>query len=171
MKKLLALSALVLSGFFCSAQTNTNAPVITGPITNVFNFLGQGSNFMSAAYGIVSTDGEKTGAGVALAYKINDWIAPVIRIDYYDREIWMPSGSLQFQAPITISGKVTVTPFAFGGVATPLNQDSSNHASVEGIFGIGAAVSLGRRFSIVADIEKWTGFEAEQLRFGVVYKF
>jgi hypothetical protein len=172
MKKLLSIIAIVSACFFCSAQTNdtgTNAPIFGGPITNIFNFIGSGSNFMTAAYGIVSADGEKTGGGLALAYKINDYVAPVLRVDYYDREIWMPSGSLQLQLPLTISSKVRVTPFVFAGVATPLNSETDR--PVEGIFGLGAAVGLTSKISLVADVEVWTGFESEQLRFGVLYKF
>jgi len=125
---------------------------------------------MVAPYGIISSDGEKYGGGIALAYRLTDFVVPVLRIDYYDQEIWMPSASIQLQAPITLSGKVRVTPFAFAGVATPLS-DPEHDRPVEGIFGVGAAVGLSKHFSLVADVEVWTGFEAEQIRFGVVYKF
>lgn len=181
MKKFIIITAIALASFFARGEnTNlpplppagaTNSPIISGPVTNLFNFLATGSNWITAAYGIASTDGERYGGGVALAYKVTDFFLPVIRLDYYDHRVWMPSGSLQLQVPITIKGKVRVTPFFFGGVATPLNSELDNNGEIEGIFGAGLAVGVTSKVSVVADVEKWTGFDAEQIRFGLAYKF
>ena len=148
----------------------TNAPVISGPVTKIFDFIGTGSNWMTAVYGIASSDGDMFGGGIALAYKLSDFAAPVLRLDYYDGRVWMPSGSLQLQAPIIFGGKVKFTPFVFGGIATPLGGTDQD-GDVVGIFGLGAALSLTKKVSLVGDVEKWTGFDAEQIRFGLLYKF
>lgn len=181
MKKFLLIAVITLAGFFARGQntnqpplpptsTNLPAPVISGPITNLFNFLATGSNWITVGYGIVSSDGEKYGGGIALAYKVTDFFLPVIRMDYYDNEIWLPSGSLQLQLPITISGKVRITPFLFGGIATPLNSEDRD-GEIVGIFGIGAAIGISKHLSVIADVEAWTGFDAEQIRFGLAYRF
>lgn len=174
MKRLLLIAALIATSFLASAQEETgttNSPIISGPVTRIFDFLGTGSNWMVATYGIASTDAKNFGGGIALAYKISDFAAPVLRLDYYAGRVWMPSGSLQLQAPFVLSGKVKVTPFLFAGIATPLNSTADDNGDVEGIFGIGAAISLTKRVSLVGDIEKWTHFDAKQIRFGVLYKF
>jgi hypothetical protein len=163
--------ALVAPAPAATVDSGTNSPIISGPVTKLFEFLGQGSNWIVATYGIMSSDMEKFGGGVALAYKVTDFIAPVLRLDYYDETVWMPSGSLQLQAPFVISGKVRITPFIFGGVATPLSGKGGENGEVEGIFGVGLSASLSDRISLVADIEKWTNFESEQIRFGFLYKF
>lgn len=182
MKKILLIAAVTLAAFFTHGQstnqpplpptttTNLPAPILSGPVTNLFNFLATGSNWIAVGYGIVSSDGEKYGGGIALAYKVTEFFLPVVRMDYYDNEIWLPSGSLQLQLPITISGKVRVTPFLFGGIATPLNSED-RAGEIVGIFGIGAAVGISKHLSVIADVEAWTGFEAEQIRFGLAYKF
>jgi hypothetical protein len=154
-----------------AAATNAAATdLFGGPITNVWNFLAQGSNFMIAPYGIVSTDG-KTGGGLAIAYKLSDFVVPTMRLDYYDHEVWMPSASLQLQAPLTLAGKLTVIPFAFSGIATAVAGRGAENGTVVGIFGAGGAVRLSTTVDLVADYEHWTGFKGDQIRFGVLFKF
>lgn len=172
MKNLLLVSVLALATFTASAQTDTNAPV-SNPIIDspVFGFLSHGSNFMVAPYGIVNTTDGKYGGGVALAYKINDFVAPMMRVDYYDGTVWMPSASLQLQASITLFGKFTVVPFAFSGIGTPIAGKGKDNGTAVGIFGAGLAARVSTHFDLVADVEKWSGFNGQQIRFGVLYKF
>lgn len=173
---ILLLGALTLSTPAINAQTaDTNAPpdtgsIIGGPASSLLDFLGTGSNWMIAPYGIVSTD-QKFGGGVAVGYKISNFVVPTMRLDYFDGQVWMPSASLQLQAPLTILGKVTVVPFAFGGLATPIAGKGASNGSAVGIFGAGAAVRISSKFDIVADYEKWSGFKGAQMRFGILYKF
>jgi hypothetical protein len=175
MNKILTLSAIILAlALPATAQTNdtsTNATaLIGGPATTLLNFLGTGSNWFAAPYGIVGTD-SKFGGGVAVGYKISEFVVPVMRLDYYDSTVWMPSASLQLQAPLTIMGKFTLIPFAFAGLATPIAGKGADNGSAVGIFGAGAAVRISSRFDIVADVEKWSGFKGEQIRAGVLWKF
>lgn len=156
------------------AQTETNTPpgVISGPGAEVLSFLGTASNLMVVPFGTYSTDnGGKFGGGIALAYKASDFVCPMLRFDYLDKQITMPSAALQLQLPVTIAGKITVIPFAFSGVATPISGKGNDNGAVSGMFGAGAAVRISSRFDLVGDIEKWTGFKGQQYRFGVLYKF
>lgn len=160
-----------------NAQTNnvdTNNPVTLPPeASKIIDFVGSSSNLMVAAYGIAATDFKTFGGGIALAYKLSDMIVPTIRLDYYDRELWMPSASLQLQTPIKLFNKVTMIPFAFAGVAEALGGSSSgvSSGSVVGIFGVGGAIQLSSKWDFVMDYEKWTGFDKDQIRSGFLYKF
>lgn len=186
---LLILALLTLPAF---AQTNSTSGnlnsaagtnLITGPATQVIDFLTQGSNYMIAPYGIITTDG-KVGAGIGIGYKVSDFVVPTLRIDALTDQpvsghqsgpqgvtVWMPSASLQLQAPLTIMGKVTVIPFAFAGIATPVAGKGANNGTPVGIFGAGMAERLGTHWDLIQDFEVWSGFSGNQIRLGVVYKF
>jgi hypothetical protein len=168
--KMIAVLAVMLcvTGF---SQTNTDPPsLLSGPAIDAISFLSTGSNWMVAPYGIISADAKKFGGGIGIGYHVSDFVVPTMRLDYYDGRIWMPSGSLQIQAPITIS-KLTVIPFGFTGIATPLTGKASADGSPVGIFGIGGAVRIGTRWDVIADYEYWTGFPQKQIRLGAVFKF
>jgi hypothetical protein len=150
--------------------TNGN-PFLSGPVVTALEFLSQGSNWMTAAYGTMNDKATKFGGGVAVGYKVNDFLAPTLRLDYYDGRIFMPSASLQLQVPIKLLGKLTVIPFAISGIATPIAGKGSSDGSAVGIFGAGAAVQLSTKFDLIADAEKWTGFDGYQFRFGALYKW
>jgi len=177
MKKLLLIIGLIsfIGNVSINAQQTTNTDVsLPREATQWISFASTASsNIMAAAYGIAATDFKTFGGGIALAYKLDDMIVPTLRLDYYDRELWMPSASLQLQTPLTLFGKVTVIPFGFAGVAEALGGSSSGVSSgtVVGIFGLGGALRVSSKWDIVADYEKWTGFTKDQIRFGVLYKF
>src|SRR5262245_13772186 len=138
MKKLLAVIGLCAT--LVSAKAGT-----WDTLTNALPFLENGSNFMAAVYGISSEKFDKFGAGVALGYLVTPNVVTVARLDYYDGQIWMPSGSLQLQLPVKV-GSVELVPFGFSGIATPV---SGKAPSAVGIFGIGAAVRIGKHFDII----------------------
>lgn len=177
MKKLVSLLSVALIAITINAQTNV--PVIASPILDAFNFLSTpSSNWMLAAYGI-NTEQGKDGFGIGAIYKVSDTFGAVLRLDRIGNDTFMPSGNFQVQVPVTIMGKVTVTPFAFTGIATPIN-DSGNHDGVIGIFGVGsairvpAAIKSASRFipdDVVYDYEKWTSYAGGQHRFGFLWKF
>jgi hypothetical protein len=158
-----------------NAQTTTNPPPSTtglgSSVDAVVSFLSKGSNWMVAPYGIYDTGSKSGGAGIGIGYKLSDFVVPVMRLDYIDSHVWMPSGSLQLQVPVTFAQKVTVTPFAFTGIATPVGGTAANNGSVVGIFGLGGAIKLSTHFDLIADYEKWTGFKGNQIRAGFVFKF
>lgn len=165
---LLCVFALKLPAQSTNDPTN---PFLSGPVTKAIEFLSTGSNWMAVAYGTTSDKFDKFGGGVALAYKASDFLAPTLRLDYYDGRIWMPSASLQLQAPLTLFGKVTLIPFAISGIATPISGKGSDNGTAVGIFGAGLAARLTTHFDLIADAEKWTGFNGYQIRFGALYKF
>lgn len=192
--KSLLLAAALATACAGNAQTNTTGldtngpvPTISGPLTDVFKFLGKGSNWIVAPYGIIADSNAGStkrdfGAGIALGYRLNDYVVPTLRLDWLKSQLWMPSADLQLQAPVTLFGKVTVVPFGFTGIATPVSGQGANNGSVVGLFGAGAALRLDflgsgafwKHTDVVADYELWTGggFDnSKQVRFGLAYKF
>jgi hypothetical protein len=161
----------VTNNSYINLDLGTNGmPFLSGPVTKVFEFLGQGSNYMIAPYGIVTSAG-KCGGGIAVGYKVSEFVVPMLRADYLDGTLFMPSASLQLQAPITLTGKFTTIPFAFAGIATPLAGKGIDNGTAVGIFGAGMAARVSTHCDIVFDVEKWSGFSGQQYRFGVLYKF
>jgi hypothetical protein len=110
---------------------------------------------------------------------VNDFVVPTVRLDYLDGELWMPSASLQLQAPVKLFGRMTLIPFGFGGIATPITGKGSDNGTAVGIYGIGGAIRLDflggntsrwKPLDIIFDCEKWTGFPSQQYRLGFVWK-
>lgn len=158
-------------------QTNdppasTNLPPTIPEIPGrILDFLSAtASNWYVAPYGIYSSDTETFGAGIGVGYAITPNVVTVMRMDYLNDEIWMPSGSVQLQAPILLMGKVQVTPFAFGGIATPLSGRGDDNRTAAGIAGAGMATRF-KRVGLIYDIEYWSNFSGPQHRFGLFWKF
>jgi hypothetical protein len=155
----------------------TNAPVIAGPGWDAFQFLTSGaSNWMVAAYGIWDSGSEQAGFGLGAGYRVNDFIVPTMRLDFLPTaeggtEIWMPSASIQLQAPVRLMGKLDLVPFGFAGIATCVSGRDEDNGAPVGIFGLGGAVRIGRHFDVIGDYEIWSGFAGSQYRLGVLYKF
>lgn len=165
---LLAVS-LTLAAFNVKAQTNP--PIITGPGTEIIKFLSSGTNWMISTYGIYDTGTKRGGGGIAVLKDVTDYIAVGIRVDYLNKNFWMPQADFQLQAPFQLFGKVTVIPFAFTGIATPLGgRGSENHTPI-GIVGIGAAIRIYKGLDAVTSYEKWNTMDGNQIRLGVLYKF
>lgn len=166
MKKLLSLAIIGIS-LICKAQTNTDIPSWYGEL---WDTLGH-TNLMVAPYGIWwhGDKIDKFGGGIGLLYKLSDYTAAGMRLDYIDKQVFMPSGQFQLQVPVSISANVKAIPFAFTGVAVPLQYQNAGNAI--GIFGIGAAIQVSSHVDIVFDYEKWSNFNGNQLRFGFLYKF
>lgn len=88
----------------------------------------------------------------------------------------MPSAQVQFQAPLVIGGKLTVTPLAFTGAATPISGRGAENGTLVGIFGAGMSLRLyesstGAKLSLFGAVAKWTGFRGEQIYGGIAYRF
>ena len=170
----LILQLILLLGLTARAQNETN--IDTTAFNEVLNFLGQGSNWIVAPYGIYANSKDlknHAGGGLAVAYKLSDFVVPALRIDYVGSEFWMPSGSLQLQLPIhpTSSTNFAIIPFTFGGIATPLSGGGSANHDAVGILGVGAAVRITAHLDILADVERWTAYSGQQYRFGFAWKF
>ncbi len=177
MVSLIALLALATSAF---AQTNTNN-VIPPPPVQAFNaaltFIASSSNLMIAPYGIYSSGTHGGGAGLALAYRINDYVAPVLRFETLNHQFYQGSFSTQVGLPITIASNWTIVPFGLGGLALPIGGAGGKDGTIQGIAGIGVALRLdflgafGKHLDLITDWEKWSTIPGDQYRFGFMYKF
>ena len=117
--------------------------------------------------------------GIGAAYKVSENFGAVLRLDRIGNDTFMPSGNFQIQVPVTLMGKVTLVPFAFTGIATPINN-TAGHDGVVGMYGIGAAFRLPQaikgksRFlpdDVIYDYERWSSYSGGQHRIGFLWKF
>jgi hypothetical protein len=176
-RSVLIAIACALAVIKSSAQTNV--PVIASPVIDAFNFLSTpSSNWMLATYGVF-TKSEGGGVGVGALYKVSENFGAVMRLDRIGNDTYLPSGNFQVQVPVTLMGKFTLVPFAFTGMATPINAQPG-HDGVIGIFGIGAAIRIPESIKgksqfipddVVYDYERWTSYEGMQHRIGFLWKF
>lgn len=181
MKKFIALFTLVAALTLPAGAQVTNQPPITnilsGPIVDAIDFVGQGSNWFAVPFGMVSTDNKQWGGGLALGYKLSDFVVPLMRIqgiedvDKHSFNIWMPSLTVQLQAPIVLFGKVTAIPLLYGGAGIPISGAGSINGDPVGILGAGLALKLSKKWDLVGTYEHWTNFKANQILFGPLYKF
>lgn len=178
MKKILIQTLLALATVTaCLAQIDT-PPVpppspLGEPVDKVLGFLSQGSNFIIAPYGIWDSGKSRGGAGIGIGYHLSDFVVPNLRLDWLDHQLYMPSGSMQVQLPIYLKkdGSFKLTPFVLTGIATPLGGKQNDNGAAVGIFGIGTSLQISKRFGLIYDIEKWSGFAGNQHRFGFHYRF
>ena len=126
------------------------------------------SSWLVVPFGIWST-ANHYGAGVAVLYELTPNIVAGGRLDYLNGAVWMPSMSLQLQAPLRLSKGLTLVPFTFTGAAVPLGGTGSGNATA--LLGAGLAVRLGSRVDVVMDVERWTGMDGMQIRAGIIWKF
>lgn len=165
------LAFIVSIASLCSAQAQTNAWY-----SDLVQFLGSGSNWMVAPYGIYDTGSKTGGAGAAALYEVTENIGTGIRVDAIGNgsgapTVWMPSFNFQLQVPVKLFNKVTLVPFALSGVATPIAGKGADNKTVVGLFGAGAALKMTDTWYLLGDYEKWTGFDGNQLRLGFLYRF
>ncbi len=141
---------LLLSvGLAANAQQATNTP--PDVIHAWSDFLGSATtNIIIIPYGIASTDFKKFGGGLAVGYELSPNVVPFLRIEDYNGDFFMPSGTVQLQVPFHL-GSLTLIPLAYTGVAVPLGKHSSD--PVVGIVGTGAALRLGKSFDFLASYE------------------
>jgi len=154
-------------------ETSTNQPPTLPEIPGiVLSFLSNtASNWYVAPYGIYCNDTESFGAGIGIGYAINPNVVTVMRMDYVNGDIWLPSGSVQLQAPILLMGKIQATPFGFGGIATPISGRGKDNTTAVGIAGAGLGIRFNEHAGVVYDVEYWSSFSGPQHRFGVFWKF
>src|ERR1035437_2945897 len=157
-------------------QTNiSGTPFLSGPLTELLSTLSTATNWGVAGFGIYMPGGgghkAAYGAGSLFLYNINPYIAAGVGIDWLDNHTTMPSGQLQFQAPLYLGGAngVRFTPFAFTGVATPVSGMGDNNGSLVGLFGAGLSVKIYGGFQGFYAIEKRTGQAAMWNLIGFAY--
>ena len=173
MKKLL-LSAITGLACLCASaavNTNTTPPTLEGPGIIALNFLTQGTNWSIAPYGLYDTHTKMGGAGLAALYSVTEVFSAGMGLDYINDEIWMPSGNVQLGLPMTIMGKVKVTPLAYTGLSTSISGRGDRNGDAVGIFGAGMGAGVYKHLSVFAAWEKRSTFEGELVRFGLSWKF
>jgi len=164
------LSIVALLALPAVAQTNDN-----NFLTGVENFFNNGSNWVSAVYGIYVPKLKTAGEGAAFGYKITDNIVSVLRVDCFNNlhsengGAWLPSGQMQLQVPIHLTSATTLTFFGFGGLAVPLSGMGDANRQTTGIFGTGGDISISQHLRVIADWETWNA--QQQVRFGFCWKF
>jgi hypothetical protein len=149
----------------------------------VFDFVKNGSNIVTAVYGIASKEsgGGKLqyGGGVGVGYKITPWLVPFMRIEDLSGELSFMSASLQLQAPTRLSwtgiswlSNVVVNPFAGVGVETPISGLGGNTSTVAASVFAGADIHISKSLAIIGDYETVTGGghqKRQQVRFGLAW--
>lgn len=183
--KIIAIAAFMLSLCATStlAQTDTNPPpdtnapsIIDSPIWQFVTT--ESTNWFFATGATYDVTTKTGGAWLGAAYKLSDFVVPVIRLDAINGGVFIPSGNLQLQIPVKLFGKLEVIPLAFTGIATSINN-YGNSGNAIGVFGTGAAIRLPQNDKwyipddLVGDYERWTGggFNDNQIRLGAAWKF
>lgn len=170
---------LLLSTAACFSQTITNEPpVLGGPGQQVIQFLGSGTNWSVGFDGIYDTGSKKGGGGILAACHLSDYVVAVMGLDCLasrepkqNAEIWMPSATIQLQAPFRIMNKLDVTPLAYSGITTSISGRGDKNGEAVGIVGAGASVRAFKSLSIFAAGEKRSGFDGQMIRGGAVWRF
>lgn len=100
------------------------------------------------------------GLAILGGYQINQYVGAFLRVDLFDGNYTVASGSATAQYPITF-GKFIVRPFVEAGVGSTLGGDGDKNKDVFAIAGGGVAVDLwnskdGRQsLSALVAVETW----------------
>lgn len=167
-----------------AVDTNPVPPVIGGPAASALAFLGSGSNWMIAPYFTISTADHSVGGGLAAGYIVTPNVVTLMRLDYFDSKVYMPSLSIQLQAPVKLFQTATLVPFLDVGAGAPISGNGDNNGTPVTIVGAGAALRLDfftsnpkafiSKLDLVGAYELWNGLPAnqqKQLRIGLLFKF
>ncbi len=177
-KTIIGLAMLSLA-FTVTAQTEpapAPAPIVEN---SILSFLSS-SNAFVASYAIADVSKKDFGAGIALGYKLTDYLATVMRWDYIEQRLWKPSISLQLQTTFKLfGGTIDATPLIYDGIATPLTGKGS--FSPINIAGVGLAVGFPKSWhksflvphGAFGTIEHWSGSgeNSTQFRIGSYWNF
>lgn len=166
----LAAVALATTGY---SQT-TNLPPIGGDTnfwSNLWGTLTTGTNWIVAPHYLYSVDKHRSGGGLALLARLSDNVLTGVGVDCLGQDnIWMPSATLQLNAPVLTLGKVKTVFFGYTGVATPLNAGSENWTAVA-IAGAGANFHIYKKLAVFGAYEYRTGGFGQFIRAGVDIAF
>lgn len=149
----------ITSGTWVTVGTNDSGPFLSGTLVDLVGDLSAATNLSAAVFGIES--GGHYGGGALLLYNVTKSVATGIGVDYLhksnDKQVTMPSCQFQFQTDITIASKVTLRPFVFTGVATPISGKGSDNGSAVGLFGAGTGITIYKNLAAFYALEDRTG--------------
>lgn len=184
MKRFLIMVSVVVGLATMPARAQTNVLTDTNTVSGtLWTALTTGSNYFAAVDGMYSVNNGQWGGGLALGYKVSDWFAPILRLDYFGSRFYMTSGNIELQVPQKLLGKIPVTPFITAGVGTPFSGANDLNGTPVGIAGVGAVIKFGwlgqnwfcQHAFIAGDYETWTGLAdigfKQQVRGAVGVKF
>ena len=156
---LLAVAAFAVTGF-AQTSTNTPAPPIS-PATNSINFwqgleifgstLGSSmpTNFVVSPYmSYAPSLKQKVGGGIFAGWNISQNVGVGAAFDYAGGQATMFSGrhlesaDAASDVPVHSLSNVVVTPYALGGIGTPISGVGDANGSLAAIAGAGAAVDF-----------------------------
>ena len=153
-----------LAGFLtlpAAAQTTNETAVVTSIYSIAKEFAqAMPSNYVVTAYGEYAKDAPtKYGGGVLAFWNVTQNVGVGGGVDWLGQ--WSQlSANLQLQAPVKplafMGGSLTnwtVTPFAIGGVVTPIGSATSGANSVGAMVGGGAACDIGKIFGGTLGVE------------------
>jgi hypothetical protein len=180
----LVASTMALSAMAQTVLDTNAAPAsaLPAPAATLWDFVTTGTNYWAAPYSTISVGDHSMGGGIAVGYQVSPIINPVLRLDYFGGQFYMPSLTAQLQAPRTIMGKIPIIPFGIAGIGTPIAGAGPGNGGLVTILGAGAAVKLDwlgsssfwKHTDLVADYENWGGLptrQQKQIRLGILIKF
>src|SRR5690348_15720146 len=136
-KRTKLISILTASSLIAlTSLAQTNAPPSGGTL---WDFVTTGSNYWVAPFGTYAPDAKTAGGGVALGYRVSEVVNPILRLDYFNGALWVPSLTAQIQPPRTLLGKIPIVPFGIAGAATPISGAGVGNGTFVTVLGAGAA--------------------------------
>lgn len=187
------MAAVLAMGMAMPVEAQTSGPppdtnslssgsLIGAVPSNLWDYVTTGTNYWVAPFTTIAVDSKSFGGGIAVGYKVSELVNPVLRLDYFNGSVYMPSLTAQLQAPRSILGKIPVTPFGIAGMGTPIAGAGLQNGTAVTILGAGLALrgdsfvktGLLSHMDLVADYEKWMGLPQKlqnQIRIGVLVKF
>lgn len=173
MKKTL-LSLLAVLALSVTGYSQTNLPPVGGNTnfwSDIWTTLTTGTNYIVAPHYLYSVDKHTSGCGFALLARLSDTVLTGVGLDYLgDGDVWMPSATVQLNAPKLALGKIETVFFGYTGIATPLNSNDENWTAVA-IAGTGANFRIWKNVRIFGAYEYRTGGFGQFVRAGVDIKF
>lgn len=196
MKRIIAATAIVLAvigSTFAQEPITNETPTVQGALQDLWEAVTSGNtNWYFEAHALYAPKlASKYGGGIGAYYPLSPYVVAGLRCDWVNGGFWMPSGNATLQVPIKpfkFWPKFSITPFGYAGVGIPLSGATFGDFSVPGastdnngeptaILGYGAAIGLWKNkadnmgLALVADVEKWSGFEGRQYRGGLILRW
>lgn len=160
---LLAAVLLGATGYSQILDTNTNPPSLGGALGKATSFLSTGTNWSVYAGGLWNATTRQAGGRIAAVCKINDYAGTGLGLDVIDRDITMPTATLQLQAPIRLSSTVTLVTYGYTGMSMGISGMREGNGTVGGLLGAGEALCIKEHFRLSVGAEVRTGFKGEFL--------
>lgn len=153
----LAAALLGLTAIQAFGQTPTNTPPAAPPTggllaagETIWSDLESATNYGVAPYLSFGLNNHKVGGGVLALYNFNNFIGAGIGADYLG-SFSLVSGNVQLKLPLQPlqftkwpwATNITLTPFVYTGIGTPLSGSGQNNGGVSTHIGVGDYITFG----------------------------